>query len=74
MSGKEEDKGICFFAYNNEEIDYVQLAHIAAGYVKANMSNNKTCLITNKGTYSYFEKSVDKDFHDACFDLSLIHI
>ena len=68
MSGKEEDKGICFFAYNNEEIDYVQLAHIAAGYVKANMSNNKTCLITDKGTYSYFEKSVDKDFHDACFD------
>ena len=59
MSSKEEDKGICFFAYNNEEIDYIQLAHIAAGYVKANMVNNKTCLITDKGTYSYFEKSVD---------------
>ena len=68
MSSKEEDKGICFFAYNNEEIDYIQLAHIAAGYVKANMVNNKTCLITDKGTYDYFEKRVDKDFHNACFD------
>tara|TARA_B100000579_G_scaffold435720_1_gene459707 strand:- start:832 stop:1740 length:909 start_codon:yes stop_codon:yes gene_type:complete len=68
MSGKEEDKGICFFAYNNDEIDYVQLAHIAAGYVKANMSNNKTCLITDKGTYNYFKDTVDNKFRDACFD------
>ena len=68
MSDKEEDKGICFFAYNNEEIDYVKLAQIAAGYVKVNMSNNKTCLITDKGTYDYFQEAMDSKFRDACFD------
>ena len=30
MSGKEEDKGICFFVHNNEEIDYIQLVHTSS--------------------------------------------
>ena len=29
-----EPKGVCFFAYNNEQIDYVKIAVLAAKYVK----------------------------------------
>lgn len=68
MSEKEEDNGICFFAYNNEQIDYLRLAHIAAGYVKSNMSNNKTCLVTDEGTYSWLKDSIDSKWHETCFD------
>jgi hypothetical protein len=65
---KEETRGICMFAYNNEQLDYVQFAHIAAGYIKKNMKNNNTCLITDSGTYAWLKQSVDKDYHDFCFD------
>ncbi len=64
----EEENGICFFAYNNDQLDYVRFAHIAAGYVKANMKNNKTCLITDDGTYEWLKQSVDQKWHDICFD------
>lgn len=69
---KQEESGICFFAYNNSQLDYVQFAHIAAGYVKANMKNNKTCLITDDGTYGWLRDSVDKRWHEACFDTVVI--
>jgi len=60
--------GICFFAYNNNQLDYVQFAHIAAAYVKQNMKNNTTCLVTDTGTYSWLKESVPRKLHSACFD------
>ena len=69
----EESKGVCIFAYNNNQLDYTQFAHIAAGYVKRNMKNNKTCLITDEGTYGWLKDSVDPDFHNECFDTVVVH-
>lgn len=68
----EEENGVCFFAYNNSQLDYVQFAHIAAGYVKANMKNNSTCLITDSGTYAWLKESVDDKWHSTCFDTVVI--
>lgn len=68
----EEEKGTCFFAYNNNKIDYVQLAHFAAAHVKRNMKNNKTCLITDTGTFSYLKDSIDPKMHEYCFDTVVI--
>lgn len=68
----KETRGICMFAYNNEQLDYVQFAHIAAGYIKKNMKNNNTCLVTDSGTYAWLQQSIDKDYHDFCFDKVVI--
>jgi hypothetical protein len=68
MSNTEAETGVCFFAYNNEKIDYIQLAHISAAYVKANQKNNSTCLITDNGTYQYLKDSIDPKLHIKCFD------
>ena len=65
---KEEEKGTCFFAYNNSQLDYIRFAHVAAGYVKANMKNNDTCLITDTGGYAWLKESIDEKWHDVCFD------
>ena len=65
---KQEESGICMFAYNNDQLDYVQFAHIAAGYVKAHMENKNICLITDEGTYGWLKDSVDSKWHSACFD------
>jgi hypothetical protein len=63
-----ETSGVCFFCYNNNELDYVKFAHIAAGYVKRNMKNNNTCLITDHGTYGWLKESVPYEVHDRLFD------
>lgn len=68
----EETRGICMFAYNNEQLDYVQFAHIAAAYVKNNMKNNNTCLVTDSGTFAWLEQSIDPDYHEFCFDAVVI--
>ena len=34
---KKDGNGICMFAYNNEHLDYVKFATLAAKYVKKNM-------------------------------------
>ena len=68
MSNTEAETGVCFFAYNNEKIDYIQLAHISAAYVKANQKNKSTCLITDNGTYQYLKDSIDPKLHIKCFD------
>jgi len=67
-SVKQEESGICMFAYNNDQLDYVQFAHIAAGYIKAHMKNKNTCLITDEGTYSWLKDSIDSKWHSTCFD------
>lgn len=64
----EETTGVCFFAYNNEQLDYIKLAHVAASYVKQNMKNNTTCLITDQGTQAWLEQSIDPKLTEKCFD------
>jgi len=68
----EEESGVCMFAYNNEQLDYIQYAHVAAAYVKLNMKNNKTCLITDDGTYGWLKDSIDSKWHSTCFDHVII--
>jgi len=67
-----EETGVCLFAYNNEQIDYIQLAHIAAAYVKKNMKNNSTCLITDAGSKAWLDQSIDEDYHNFCFDYVVV--
>jgi hypothetical protein len=69
---KEEERGVCFFAYNNSQLDYIQFAHITAAYVKQNMQNNKTCLITDEGGYGWLKESIDPKWHKTCFDTVII--
>lgn len=69
----EETRGVCIFAYNNNQLDYTQFAHIAAAYVKRNMKNNQTCLITDEGTYGWLKDSTDPEFHNMCFDNVVVH-
>ena len=66
--GKQEQAGICVFAYNNPELDYIKFATIVSQYVKRNMQNNKVCLITDDGTVNWMEQSIDKQTIDECFD------
>lgn len=60
--------GVCFFAYNNKDIDYVKLALLAALYVKKFMKNNNTCLITQEGDYNYLVSSRGQQLVDQAFD------
>lgn len=69
----EESRGVCMFAYNNSQLDYIKYAHFAAHYVKQNMSNNNTCLITDTGSYAWLKESVSPELHAACFDTVVVH-
>ena len=60
--------GICFFAYNNKDIDYVKLALLAALHVKKFMKHNNTCLITEEGDYNYLVASRGEELVDRAFD------
>lgn len=62
------NNGVCFFAYNNKDIDYVKLALLSALYVKKFMKNNNTCLITEQGDYSYLCDSLGDELVDKAFD------
>ena len=55
-----EQKGVCFFAYNNSEIDYIELAVLAAGYVKKYL-DLPVCLITDVGGHSWLYESKSKE-------------
>lgn len=65
---EEQTKGVCFFCYNNNQLDYVKFAHISAAFAKKNMNGINTCLITDQGTLEWLETSIDKEFHENCFD------
>lgn len=67
MTAKDEC-GVCIFAYNNEKLDYIKFAHIAAKYIKKNTKYNKTCLITDESSKDWMDMSVDSTFHKECFD------
>lgn len=69
-----DEYGVCIFAYNNKFIDYIKLAHIAAGYIKKNMKHNKTCLVTDGSSYEWMQTIFEsdhiltEDIHKRCFD------
>lgn len=59
--------GVCFFAYNNEQIDYVKLALYAAAKVKKHL-NQPVCLITDEGTFGWLKQSQDMDIIQQYID------
>ena len=63
---KEITSGVCMFAYNNDQINYVKLAVLCALSVKKHMKNNTTCLITDPGTDAYMKESMP--LHEKAFD------
>jgi hypothetical protein len=69
----EEERGVCMFAYNNNQLDYIKYAHFAAHYVKQNMKNNTTCLVTDTGSYAWLKESISTELHAACFDTVVVH-
>ena len=69
---KKRGNGVCMFAYNNEQLDYVKFATIAAKYVKKNMKNNQTALITNHGSYDWMKSSIGEEEIDNTFDYIVI--
>jgi len=70
---KKRGNGVCMFAYNNEQLDYVKFATIAAKYVKRNMKNNQTALITNNGSYDWMKQSLGEEAIDKAFDYIIIN-
>lgn len=66
MSEKQAKQGVCFFAYNNEQIDYVELATLAALYVKEHLKL-PVCLITDEGSEAWLQQS-KPELAERCFD------
>ena len=67
----KKQRGVCFFAYNNDQLDYVELAIIAAKYVKKHLKL-PVCLITNEGSESWLEESKPKKLINESFDYIVI--
>lgn len=67
----EEEEGVCFFAYNNDQIDYIRLTTIAALYVKKYLKK-PVCIITDTGTEAWMNTSLSSDLIDKCFDYIVI--
>ena len=72
MTENKEGNGICVFAYNNTNLDYVKFASIVSKYSKRNMKNNKVALITDVGTESWMQQSLDKNELQNCFDYVIV--
>jgi hypothetical protein len=60
--------GIAFFAYNTENIDYIKLSIIAARYVRRYMPDRNICLITDSGTWEWFNTSPYSKYIESAFD------
>lgn len=59
---KFDNEGVCFFAYNNNQIDYVALACLAAKFVKQNL-NKPVALLTDAGSRAWLEQT-RPDYND----------
>ena len=66
-----EPKGVCFFAYNNDQLDYVKMALTAGKYAKQNLQL-PVCLITDEGSASWLEESHSKELVNEVFDYIVI--
>lgn len=61
--------GVVFFAYNTDQINYVKLAALAGRYVKRHLPDRPVCLITDGGTWDWFQRTdKGKAYADLAFD------
>jgi len=60
-------EGICFFAYNNSQIDYISLANLAASYTKKYL-DKPVCLLTDEGGWEWAQESISKKRLYKSFD------
>lgn len=67
-----ETRGVCLFAYNNDQIDYVKLAVVCAAHIKKHMKNNNVTLITTSGDSYWLEENYTEEELDAVFDQIII--
>ena len=71
MSNILKQRGVCFFAYNNEQLDYVKMAVVAGKYVKENLQL-PVCLLTDEGSATWLEESHSKELINEAFDYIVI--
>lgn len=71
MTTENLERGVCFFAYNNDQIDYAALAILAARYVKKYL-DLPVCLITDAGTDAWLQQSQDTDQIKKAIDYIVI--
>ena len=67
MKEYADKKGVCFFAYNNDQLDYVSMAMTAALYVKKYLKL-PVALITDEGSEQWLEQSQDANLINKSFD------
>ena len=72
MSVKHETKGICMFAYNNQELDYTRFAAIASKYAKHHMNNIPVALILDDGTERWLQETRSANEIASLFDYVII--
>ena len=56
-------RGVCMFAYNNEQLDYGYFSLLAAKQAKKHL-DVPVCLITDEGTWAYLTPRVSN--RDEC--------
>ena len=61
-------QGICMFAYNTDQIDYLKLSIVAALYAKKYLPTKNTCLITTASDVTWLEKNIEHHIINAAFD------
>ena len=67
MKEYADKQGVCFFAYNNDQLDYVSMAITAALYVKKYLKL-PVALITDEGSEQWLEQSQDEKLINKAFD------
>ena len=61
--------GVCFFAYNNDQLDYINFSVLAAEQVKKHFTkHNNTCLITDEAGEGYLRSVYTEVEIDEIFD------
>jgi len=72
MDSVKKGNGVCVFAYNNQQLDYVKFASVVSKFVKKNMKNNAVALITDEGTENWMRQSMSQETIDYCFDYVIV--
>lgn len=62
-----KQKGVCLFAYNNDQLDYGHFALVAAKQAKENL-NVPISLVTNEGTWAWLKESHDSSIVEELID------
>lgn len=62
-------RGFLMFAYNNDTLDYLSLAAANALLIKKTMPGSKVAVVTEEGTYNWFQ-----DFRDNIGDRAFDHV